>query len=92
MVRQVQQEFLSTLETRYTIQIKIDVLKLLEEHLRSGEEIVCDTKMNLLLMRRRRLNAILLRNALQERKNGQRNLIELNVRLTLPLAYLLHSS
>jgi hypothetical protein len=40
MIRQVQQEFLSTLETRYLIQIKIDVLKMLEQHLKEGENIV----------------------------------------------------
>jgi hypothetical protein len=40
MIRQVQQEFLATLETRYLIQIKIDVLKMLEQHLKEGENIV----------------------------------------------------
>jgi len=40
MIRRVQSDFLSTLETRYQIQIKVDVLKMLELRLRNGDAIV----------------------------------------------------
>jgi hypothetical protein len=40
MIRHVQTQFLSTLETKYLIQIRIDVLKSLEELMRTGEAVV----------------------------------------------------
>jgi hypothetical protein len=40
MIRRVQKDFLSTLEARHQIQMKVDVLKTLEVRLRNGEGIV----------------------------------------------------